>query len=43
MTQTQPAFWVGLLALVPLIALLATGLYLFARPYLSASSAKTQP
>ncbi|NPU15300.1 hypothetical protein HL666_31495 [Bradyrhizobium sp. 83002] len=35
MTQTQPAFWIGLLALVPLIVLLATGLYLFARPYLT--------
>ncbi|GLH76160.1 hypothetical protein SSBR45G_10680 [Bradyrhizobium sp. SSBR45G] len=36
MTQTQPAFWIGLLALVPLIMLLATGLYLFVRPYLTA-------
>ncbi|MGY4309528.1 archaellum biogenesis protein FlaJ (TadC family) [Bradyrhizobium sp. USDA 4369] len=43
MMQTQPAFWVGLLALVPLIMLLATGLYLFVRPYLSARPAKTQP
>ncbi|CCD83830.1 conserved hypothetical protein; putative membrane protein [Bradyrhizobium sp. ORS 285] len=33
MAQTQPAFWIGLLALIPLIVLLATGLYLFARPY----------
>lgn len=31
--QPQPPFWVGLLALVPLIVLLLTGLYLFALPY----------
>ena len=31
--QGQPAAWVGLLALVPLILLLVTGLYLFALPY----------
>jgi hypothetical protein len=29
----QPAAWVGLLPLVPLILLLATGLYLFVLPY----------
>ena len=29
----QPAFWVYLLALVPLGLLLATGIYLFALPY----------
>lgn len=28
-------FWIGLLALVPLVALLVTGLYLFALPYLA--------
>lgn len=33
MTQGEPAIWVGLLALLPLIALLASGLYLFALPY----------
>ena len=33
MSQTQPAVWVGLLALLPLILLLLTGLYLFALPY----------
>jgi archaellum biogenesis protein FlaJ (TadC family) len=33
MTQTQPALWIGLLALIPLIVLLTTGLYLFALPY----------
>jgi hypothetical protein len=35
MTQTQPAFWIGLLALVPLIVLLGTGLYMFVLPYLT--------
>lgn len=29
----QPPAWVGLLALVPLILLLVSGLYLFALPY----------
>jgi len=29
----EQAFWIGLLALVPLILLLLTGLYLFALPY----------
>ncbi|KRR25676.1 hypothetical protein CQ14_18405 [Bradyrhizobium lablabi] len=33
MTQGQPAVWVGLLALLPLILLLLTGLYMFALPY----------
>ncbi|BCJ89457.1 hypothetical protein IZ6_01920 [Terrihabitans soli] len=34
MTMMQePPLWVGLLALIPLIALLITGLYLFALPY----------
>lgn len=28
------AFWIGLLALVPLIAMMATGLYMFAEPYI---------
>jgi hypothetical protein len=30
---TQPPVWVGLLALLPLILLLITGLYLFVLPY----------
>jgi hypothetical protein len=34
MTQQVEATWIGFLALVPLIPLLATGLYLFALPYL---------
>jgi hypothetical protein len=33
------ATWIGLLAFVPLIPLLATGLYLFALPYLGRSNA----
>ena len=33
MTQGEPAVWIGLLALLPLILLLASGLYLFALPY----------
>lgn len=33
MGQEQPAVWVGLLALFPLILLLLSGLYLFALPY----------
>lgn len=35
MTQTEPAIWVGLLALFPLILLLLSGLYLFALPYMN--------
>jgi archaellum biogenesis protein FlaJ (TadC family) len=35
MTQSQPAVWIGLLALIPLIVLLVTGLYMFALPYLA--------
>lgn len=34
MTMQLQAVWIGLLALVPLIPLLATGLYMFALPYL---------
>lgn len=33
MTRGQPEVWVGLLALVPLILLLASGLYLFVLPH----------
>lgn len=33
MTRGQPPYWVGLFALIPLILLLATGLYLFVLPY----------
>jgi hypothetical protein len=31
--QEKPAVWVGLLALLPLVLLLLTGLYLFVLPY----------
>jgi len=33
MAGGQPRAWMGLLALIPLIALLVTGLYLFTLPY----------
>jgi quinol-cytochrome oxidoreductase complex cytochrome b subunit len=33
MSQKEPALWIGLLALVPLILLLITGLYMFVLPY----------
>lgn len=35
MGQEQPAVWVGMMALIPLILLLLTGLYLFALPYIA--------
>jgi hypothetical protein len=31
--QQQPALWIGLLALLPLVLLLITGLYMFVLPY----------
>ncbi|QTC92254.1 hypothetical protein [Brevundimonas goettingensis] len=33
--QKQQSFWIGLLALVPLILLLVSGLWLFALPYVA--------
>lgn len=42
MTQTEPPLWVGFLALIPLIVLMITGLYLFALPYLAARRAKAR-
>jgi hypothetical protein len=39
MIMQLQAVWIGILALVPLIPLLATGLYLFALPYLRRSNA----
>jgi hypothetical protein len=33
MAQKEPAVWVGVLALVPLVLLLLTGLYLFVLPH----------
>ena len=35
MTKGQPAAWVGLFALIPLILLLASGLYMFVLPYVA--------
>lgn len=35
MTQGQPPAWVGLFALVPLILLLFSGLYMFVLPYVT--------
>ena len=35
MTRGQPPAWVGLFALVPLILLLLSGLYLFVLPYVA--------
>jgi hypothetical protein len=39
MTQQVQATWIGFLALVPLIPLLVTGLYLFALPYVRRTNA----
>jgi hypothetical protein len=33
MIQQKPAVWVGVLALIPLIPLLLTGLYMFVLPH----------
>ena len=38
LTMQIQATWIGLMAFVPLIPLLATGLYLFALPYLGRRS-----
>lgn len=38
LTMQVQATWIGLLAFVPLLPLLATGLYLFAQPYLGRRS-----
>ena len=35
MGQTESALWVGLLALLPLVLLLITGLYMFVLPYVA--------
>ena len=39
LTMQIQATWIGLMAFVPLIPLLATGLYLFALPYVSRGNA----
>jgi ATP/ADP translocase len=36
--RKEQAVWIGLLALLPLILLLVTGLYLFALPYASSAA-----
>ena len=41
LTMQIQATWIGLMAFVPLIPLLATGLYLFALPYLGRRSEAT--
>lgn len=38
MMMKSSEVWIGLMALVPLIPLMATGLYMFVRPYLSRGS-----
>lgn len=38
MGQKEPALWVGLLALLPLVLLLLTGLYLFVLPHAAKGS-----
>jgi hypothetical protein len=40
MTKGQPPAWVGLFALVPLILLLVTGLYMFVLPYVAKGRSK---
>jgi len=40
MGQEQPAVWVGMMALIPLILLLLTGLYMFALPYVARSASR---
>jgi hypothetical protein len=35
LVRAEQAVWVGLLALLPLVLLLITGLYMFALPYAS--------
>jgi hypothetical protein len=42
MQSGQPAAWMGLLALGPLVLLLLTGLYLFILPYTKAHARQTE-
>ena len=42
LTLQIQATWIGLLAFVPLIPLLATGLYMFALPYLGRGRARQE-
>lgn len=41
MGSKEPALWIGLLALVPLIFLMISGLYLFALPYVAKRHRRT--
>jgi len=41
MGRDEPALWIGLLALVPLIFLMISGLYLFALPYVAKRHQRT--
>ncbi len=34
LAMKSQAFWIGLLALIPLIAMMVTGLYMFVQPYI---------
>ena len=40
LAMKSQAFWIGLLALIPLIAMMVTGLYLFAEPYIIKAKAQ---
>lgn len=42
MAGGQPPMWVGLLALLPLVVLLLSGLYLFALPYVIKGRARSR-
>jgi hypothetical protein len=43
MVRQEPAVWVGFLALVPLIPLLITGLYMFVQPYAARTRRSAAP
>jgi archaellum biogenesis protein FlaJ (TadC family) len=43
LVQQKQAFWIGLLALFPLILLMLTGLYLFMLPYAAKLQRPMQP
>jgi heme A synthase len=40
LAREQPPVWVGLLALLPLVLLLLTGLYMFVLPYATRSRSR---
>lgn len=43
LSQQLSAAWIGVLALVPLVLLLFTGLYLFALPYAARARRSSEP